>query len=213
MSARELDVDVSVEDEGAYEIALRAGETTLTRVHPIPGRPDEDAVDDDVICRAEARVRVRGGQPAGPPALAGGVRPTSTPTPAPALVQASPTTDWRAVEVRLGAVRVDLPRRRPGDHVRVAGRVHAKVPAALAHRFKDLAHVTGSVIADVEVDYDGGSPPLPRVEGHVSAQMPGIDSKVFGKQIDLDVAVGGSTVHATKLVAQWADGKVSIPEV
>ena len=61
ISARELDADISTEQDRALEIALRAGETAITRVHPFPGREaTEDAVDDDVICRLEARVRVHG---------------------------------------------------------------------------------------------------------------------------------------------------------
>ena len=209
-STRELDVDVSVEAEGAYEIALRAGQTALTRVHPLLGRPGEDAVDDDVICRAEARVRVQGGGRSllvRRLALAGSADFDPDPGTRPSCSLRE--TDWRAVEVRLGALRVELPREQP---IRVTGRVHAKLPAALAHRFKDLAPLSGSIIADLEVDYDGGAP-LPQVSGHVATEMVGIDGKVFGKRVDLDLGVGGSAVRVSRLVAQWADGKVSIPEV
>jgi translocation and assembly module TamB len=220
----ELDVDVSVEEEGAYEISLRAGQTALTRVHPLLGRPGEDAVDDDIVCRAEARVRVQGGGRSllvRRLLLAGSADFDPDPGTRPSCNLHE--TDWRAVEVRLGAVRVELPADAPatmGDPeraphtspIRVTGRVHAKVPAALAHRFKDLASLTGSIIADLQIDYDGGAQ-LPHVDGHVATEMVGIDGKVFGKRVDLDLSVGDSTVRVTKLVAQWADGKVTIPEV
>ena len=208
VATREIDVDLSAEDDGAFEIALRAGETALTRVHPMPGRPDEDAVDDDVLCRAEARVRVQGRSVLVRRLLLEGSADFD-PDPGTRPSCSLEASDWRAVEVRLGALRVDFPR---GEPVRAVGRVHARLPAPIVHRFLDLANVTGSITLDVAVDYDGGAP-LPRVDGHVSAEQPGIDGKIFGKKIDLDVAVGGTTVRILRLAAQWADGTVSIPEV
>jgi translocation and assembly module TamB len=208
VAAREVDLDVSAEDQGAFEVALRAGQTNVTRVRAFPGRPDEDAVDDDVICRAEARVRVQGRSLLVRRLLLEGSADFD-PDPGTRPSCALRETDWRAVEVRLGALRVDLPEREPP---RVSGRVHARVPAALVHRFKDVAHATGSITADLEVDYDGASP-LPHVSGHVSADRPGIDGKIFGKRIDLDVAVGGTTVSASNVVSHWADGTVTIPQV
>ncbi len=189
--ARALDADISAEDEGAFEIALRVGETAVTRVRPFPGRPDEDAVDDDVICRAEARVRVQGQSLlVRRLSLQGSADFDPDPDTRPSCTLGP--RDWRAVEVRLGALRVDLPQEARGavgaQPARVTGRVHAKLPTALVHRFKDMAHATGSITADVEIDYDGIAP-LPRVDGHVLAEYAGVDGKVFGQRIDLDVAV------------------------
>jgi translocation and assembly module TamB len=208
IAARELDADVTPEAEGALEIAMRSGQTAVTRVHPMLGRPGEDAVDDDVICRAEARVRVQGNRVLVRRLLLEGSADFD-PDPGTQPSCTLGESDWRAVEVRLGAFQVDVPRDEP---IRASGRVHARVPVPLVHRFKDLAPTSGSVTVDLEVDYDGGAP-LPHVEGHVSARMTGLDGRVFGKQIDLDVKTGGDTVRVSRLVAEWADGKVSIPEV
>lgn len=60
--ARGVDLDVSAEEGSAFEIALRAGRTTISRAHATPGREDlEDSVDEDVICRFDTRVRVEPG--------------------------------------------------------------------------------------------------------------------------------------------------------
>ena len=213
--ARELDADVSAEPDRAFEIALRAGETEITRVHAMPGRADEDSVDEDVLCRLEARARVQGGRIlVRRLSLAGSVDfdPDAGTRPACALRE----SDWRGVEVRLGAVRIDLPTepkdREPGAPLRIGGRVHARVPAALVHRFVDVAHATGSITLDLEAEHDGRSR-LPVISGHVSADRAGIDGKVFGKRIDLDVATTADTVRVTSLVAHWGDGKVIVPEV
>ena len=209
LGTRELDVDVSAEEDRSYELALRAGETAVTRVRPFPGREaTEDAVDDDVICRLEARVRVRGRSVlVRRLLLEGSVDFDPDPGTRPSCKLAD--TDWRAVELRLGAVRIEAPE---GGPVTVGGRVHAKLPAALAHRFADLAHLTGSITLDLEGDYDGVSP-LPRLEGHVSADRAGIDGKIFGKPLDFDLGIRGGAVHLGKLVSFFGDGKVSIPEV
>ena len=223
VAAGELDVDVSSEGEGAYEISVRMGQATVTRVHAMPGRPDEDQVDDDVICRAEARARVQGRSVlVRRLVLQGSADLDPDPGTRPSCKLRE--TDWRAVDVRLGAVHVELPgsddgasgagapSHKPPAKLRVNGRVHARFPAPLAHRFKALDHLTGSVTADLEVDFDAGAP-LPHVDGHIITEMVGIDGKVFGKRVDLDVAIDDTSVRVTKLVAQWADGKVSIPEV
>jgi translocation and assembly module TamB len=209
LGTRELDVDVSAEEDHSFELALRAGETAVTRVRAFPGREGtEDAVDDDVICRLEARVRVRGRSVlVRRLLLAGSVDFDPDPGTRPACQLHE--TDWRAVEVRLGAVRVEAPE---GGPVSVSGRVHAKLPTALAHRFVDVAHLTGSITLDLEGEHDGVAP-LPHLSGHVSADRAGIDGKIFGKPLDLDLAVADGVVTITKLVSSFADGKVSIPSV
>jgi translocation and assembly module TamB len=209
IGTRELDVDLSAEEDDALEVALRTGATNLTRVHPVPGRERfEDAVDEDVICRLEARVRVQGRSLLVRRLLLEGSAdfdPDPGTRPACKLADGDP----RAFEVRLGAVRIDL---REEGMPRVSGRVRARVPAPLVHRFVDLAHVSGSVAVDLEGEYDGVSP-LPLVTGHVTADNTGIDGKVFGKRIDLDVSTSGGVVKVTHLVTLWADGKLSIPDV
>jgi translocation and assembly module TamB len=216
VTSRELDADVSAEQDRAWEIALRAGETTITRVHPFPGREaTEDAVDDDVVCHLEARVRVQG-----PRILVRRLKLSGSvdfdPDPGTRPSCKLRESDWRGVEVSLGAVHVDLPVApsgdTPGTPLRAGGRVHARVPAALAHRFADVPHLTGSITLDVEGDYDGHTR-LPIVSGHVTADHGGADGKVFGTRIDLDVATTAETVRVSKLVSLWGDGKVLVPDV
>jgi translocation and assembly module TamB len=209
VDTREVDLDVSVEEADAFEIALRAGTTEVTRTHAFPGREAwEDAVDEDVICRLDARVRVQGSSVVVRRLLLQGSAdfdPDPGTRPSCQLV----ATDFRAVDVRLGALHVEHP---TGGPIQVRGRVFAKVPAGIAHRFVDMAHASGSVTLDVEADYDGVSR-LPIVTGHVSGDLPGTDGKVFSKHFDLDVATTSSgVIQVSRLVALWADGKVTIPE-
>src|SRR5262249_44215416 len=110
--------------------------------------------------------------------------------------------DARAVELRLGAVHLLLPEPdREGAKPSVSGRIHAKIPASLAHRFVAMPHATGSLTLDLDTSFEGGEL-FPRVTGHVSGDTPGFDGKVFAKHIDFDLATSSSgTVSIEKLVA------------
>jgi translocation and assembly module TamB len=210
VETKEVDLDVSVEEQGAYEIAVRAGTTQVTRTYKFPGREAwEDAVDDDVVCRLDARVRVQGRSVFVRRLVLQGSAdfdPDPGTTPSCQLGEGDP----RAIDVRLGAVHVDATE---GTPLQARGRVHAKIPVSLVHRVRDMAHASGSVTLDLEADYDGLAV-MPVVTGHVSGERVGTDGKIFSKHFDLDLTTtADGTVLVSKLVALWADGKVTIPEV
>ena len=209
LDTKEVDIDVSVEEQDAYEVALRAGTTRVTRTYKFPGREAwEDAVDDDVICRLDARLRVQGRSVVVRRLLLHGSAdfdPDPGTTPSCQLGEGDP----RAVDVRLGAFHVDA---KEGAPIQARGRVHAKIPVSIVHRLRDFAHASGSVTLDLEAEYDGLAK-LPILTGHVSGDNVGTDGKVFSKHFDLDLTTtANGTVLVSKLVALWADGKVTIPE-
>lgn len=209
VDTREVDIDVSAEEDAAFEIALRAGLTAITRTHPVPGREaTEDAVDEDVICRLDARVRVAGRSVLiRRLTLQGSADFDPDPGTAPSCKLGE--HDWRAAEVTLSAVRLDLPE---DKRVLANGRIHAKLPTPLVHRFVDVPGVTGSLTLDLAANYDGVSA-FPRLAGHVSGEHPGFDGKVFSKKIDLELSTTEmGVINLEKVVAYWADGKVTIPQ-
>ncbi len=209
VETQELDADLSTEEAGAFEIALRAGPTKIVRTHPFVGREDEeDAVDEDVVCRLDARVRVE------PDAilvrrlhLTGSADVDPDPGTGPSCALAP--GDWRAVELRLGSVRVGL---RKDALPTVSGRVQAKLPAALVHRVVDVPAATGWVLLDVDAAWDGRER-LPTVRGTVVAELPGVAGKVFSKHLEATIDLGGDALRVTNLSAEWGDGIVEIPEV
>ncbi|HVY45766.1 MAG TPA: translocation/assembly module TamB domain-containing protein [Minicystis sp.] len=204
--ARRVDLDVSAEDDGAFELGVRTGTTAVTRTHPMPGYdPPEDAVDEDVVCRLDARVRLEPGGVLVRRLLAKGSADFD-PDPGTAPGCQLPEGDWRAFEVSLGGVRV----RARGASVSAGGRVHAVVPLALAHRFVALPHTTGSLTVDAEGEWDGSSR-LPAARAHVTADRPGLDGKVFATKLALDVeTTPAGVVSFSNLDAAWADGHVRV---
>jgi len=202
---RELDLDVSAEGGMTFEIALRAGLSSVARTHPVPGREGfEDAVDEDIICRFDTRVRVEPGSVlVRRLTLQGSTDLDPDPGTMPSC--ALPAGDWRAVDVELGALRVAGIGEGLPSHA--SGRVRARVPAPLVHRFLDLPHLTGAIMLDVEAEYEAGAR-LPRVEGTLQAEQIGLDGKVFFSLLKAKVAVGGDTVRLNEVEAHWADGRI-----
>src|SRR5262249_50828272 len=131
IAAHEVDVDVSLEEDQSFEVSLRMGPTRVTRTHPFVGREeDEDAVDEDIICRLDTRFRVDPREiVVRRLTLLGSADFDPDPGTTPSCALAP--DDWRAVELRLGAFRVEL---RDGGAPSVRGRVQARLPASLAHR-------------------------------------------------------------------------------
>jgi translocation and assembly module TamB len=214
VDTKEVDADVSAEDDGAFEIALRAGATNIVRSRPTPGRErEEDSVDEDVICRLDARVRVGDGDVLVRRLTMHGSAdfdPDPGTSPGCDLLEG----DWRSVEIGLGAVKIDLPKPEEGSGPvpNVRGRVHARLPVPLVHRFVDVPRTTGAVGLDVEVDHDGRTT-LPRVAGRIWADQPGFGGKVFATKLDADVSIADDVVRVSKVEVGWADGEASIADV
>ena len=202
-TAREVDLDVSAEEGRSFEIAARSGLATVTRAHPLPGREGvEDSIDEDVICRFDARVRVEPGSVLVRRLTlvgAADLDPDAGTAPSCGL----PRDDWRAASVELGALR--LSGLGAGLPSRISGRVRARLPAGLAHRFADIPYATGAVSLDIEAEYEAGAR-LPRIEGHLRAEQPGIDGKVFSSLLTGRLHVLGDTVRLSEVEAHWADG-------
>jgi translocation and assembly module TamB len=111
-------------------------------------------------------------------------------------------------------VKVDMPKAEEGAGPvpNVRGRVRARLPVPLVHRFVDAPRTTGAVGLDVEVDHDGRTT-LPRVVGRVWADQPGFAGKVFATKLDADVSIADDVVRVSKVEVAWADGEASIADV
>jgi len=208
----EVDVDVSAEDDGAYEIALRAGQTSIVRTHPVPGLASEDMVDEDMLCRLDARVRLdEDGVLVRRLTLVGAADLDPDPGTSPGCDL--PREDWRTVELGLGALRVELPKgSAPLTIPKLHGRVRTRLPIPLAHRFAPTPWLTGAVGLDVELEYDGQSS-LPRVAGRIEADKPGLSGKVFATTLAGDLAISEDVVRVSKIEVGWADGEATIADV
>lgn len=226
IDTREVDVDVTSEESNVFEIALRTGLSTVVRTHPMPGRQDrEDMVDEDTLCRLDARVHLDpGGITVRRLTLRGTADfdPDAGTNPGCSLAP----DDARNVEVNLGAFRVDIPLgaspAKPADDAdpkaapklplpNMSGRLRTRLPLSVVHRFVDAPWVTGTVGLDVEIKHDD-STILPRVSGKLEATQPGVFGKVFATTLDADLTLADDIVRLSKLEVTWANGEASIAE-
>lgn len=202
----EVDLDVVSEPDGSFELGVRSGGGTLSRVRADPRHPQEQSADEDRLCTFEARARV---DPENETLLVRRLGlaavvdfdPDLDTRPACEL----PDNDWRRLDVRLGAVEVPATVLEGEGVELVSGRAELRVPIALVHRFVDMAPLTGAVLVKAEA---ARAPTMkaPLVTGTVHADYIGLDGYVFSDFVDTNVSFDGSMLRATDIRARWADG-------
>lgn len=202
----EVDLDVVSEPDGTFELAARAGGGTVSRIRADPRHPEESAADEDRLCLLEARARVDPGAETllvrrlGLTAVVD-FDPDIDTRPACDL----PEKDWRRLDVRMGAVEVPASVLKGEDFGRISGRVGLTAPAAIAHRFVPMPHLTGALNVELEA-HRSPTEKFPLITGKVHADFIGLDGKVFSDVVDTSIQFDGSSLVANGIKARWADG-------
>jgi translocation and assembly module TamB len=213
---RGTDLDLTVDESkpgipGAMppqpvELSLRSGAVAVDHLH---ASPTGERLDEDRLCRLHARVRLSstevflrrldldGAVDLDPGAA---TRPTCE------LAEG----DWRRLELSAAGVRVAL----DSDGVeQVEGRVRARLPLPVVHRFVDVSPVAGSVEVDAtELEYARGAK-LPRLRGRLSGEGLGISSKSIAEHLTAAIELEGDEVRARELEVAWSAGTATIDEV
>jgi translocation and assembly module TamB len=201
-----LDLDLTA-DEGPLEISARAGLSRIDRAHASPYRPDEDMVDEDVLCRADLRAQLA------PDAilvrrlrLLGALDLDAEPGSSPGCDLDE--DDWRRLELRLESLRVTLEDGAPRS---VDGRVWLRMPTAVAHRFVAFPPLGGYVTVDLDAHYDGSSK-LPSLRGSFAGSQLSIDSRVLVRSIEAQVDTSDDRIRVTAVKGTWAGGSVQVKD-
>jgi len=206
--ARELDLDLWLDRRGPVELSLRAGPTAVDRVHAMPGKPELLSVDEDMLCRLDLRARLDDDQlVVRRLRLLGSVDfdPDRGTRPGCRLAE----EDWRKLKLRLESVRAELA---DGALASLEGRMWARLPAAVVHRFAPVAPVAGNLIVDLTTRYQP-SMRLPSLTGRVGGRDLGIDGKVLAKLLMADVDSSGDRVRLSDVNLGWAGGTAAIGQV
>lgn len=230
----EIDVDLTTEAAPAsdplgfvLEIALRSSGGGLASVGRFHRRADvDDAAWEDRICRLDLRARVgEGGVLVRRLAFAASADFDPDPGTAPPCVLAP--SDWRKVELELGALRVTgLPGLSAGpseawlERLRYDGRVHARAGLGLLHRAADRAPTAGFAALDLRISGDASlatlgpdAGSLPSIEGTIHAERVGVDLMVFATRLDAKLRTTARELFVEDLDADWADGHVGAERV
>jgi translocation and assembly module TamB len=204
--AREVDVDLTNEGE-PIELSLRAGTTYLDHRHDDPVAGRGEMVDEDALCRLELRARV-----APDSLLVRRLRAHGAvdfdPAPGTRPPCELPEGDWRRAEVRLESFELKT---REGELKRLHGRVAARAPTALLHRFVALPAVTGWVGVDLDAHFDE-TMQMPQLEGTLEGDQLGIDGRMIARALKAKVETSSKLVHVHDLELGWSGGRVHVAE-
>lgn len=196
-----IDADVFAEAGPAFELAVRAGESHVTRTRKAR---DTTAVDEDVICELDARVRMERGS-----AL---VRRLSLV----GVADADPNegtlgschtgeNDPGRVAVRLSEVRAVLDDAKPSL---IDGHVVARAPLAIANRFakgpfRGWVGFAGDVRWDAQKD-------LPEVRAKIRGGGVEMGAYKFAKTFDGDLDVSRDEIRVKTLHATYGHANVLV---
>lgn len=212
VSVSSFDLDVTSEQqlgtEGAtFEVALRMGRAEVH--HPRLMADGEQAIDDDVLCGVEGRVRVESTQllvrrfeATGSADLDGAANTT------PACDLAA--DDKRRVELSLGHLHVVFPtgaqKLPPIDgHLRVRG------PIGLAERAAKLPETDGWVGLEADVRYVPESV-LPDLAGTLEAHDVRLAQYSFAKELHSQLSIRDNKISSPSTTIQFADGTVTLSD-
>ena len=203
VDAGPIDVDVLADVDMAFEIALRAGESRIVRDRVARGAA---VTDDDVLCEAEARVRIeKNGVLVRRLSMLG----SADADPAPGsfgqcrLGEADPGH----LALRLSEVRAVLDGGKP---VLASGHVVARAPASLANRFvkgpfRGWVGLTADIRWDARAD-------LPEVRGKVRGGGVEMGAFKFVKDFDAEVEMQGGVVRVPVLHATYGHAAVTVED-
>ena len=212
VKAGTTDIDVLATQGPSFEVALRTSDATVRRRRPVlpprvagkpaPG-PTREAVDEDVACRLDLRVRVE------PDtvlvrrlSLLGFADHDPAEHSLPSCEHVVGTDDIDHVALRLSQIRLTRPSEGPPV---VSGHVMARAPTHLVNRFVPMHPLRGwvGVVADVEYD---GQRRLPKVHGKLRGEGLGFWRYNLARRIDADFDVVDDRVIVSQLLLGLADG-------
>jgi translocation and assembly module TamB len=212
LTARDVDVDVSSEEGPIYEIAVRAGEQLVVRSRPVlsiePAAPNVLAVDEDVLCRLDARIRWgKGSVLVRRFTLLGAVDEDPRPGTAPSC--ALPDGDPRRIELSLAHVQAAWP---AGDPPEVEGAVKMRAPLMLVNRFVPMPPLNGFVTVDVEGRYQK-TLRLPILRGKIEGKGIELERYRLMSELTADIAIDGESIHSENTSIGFADGTLLVHDL
>ncbi len=217
--AKEIDADVTTDDDGrggtAFEVAVRVAEARARIVRALAaenGKPAENAVDEDTLCRIDGRARI---EPAAKrflvrrlTAYGGADLDAAEDTGAGCEISRE---DKRFVDVELGHLAINLPKKEKAPPT-IDGHVKVRGPLSLAMRSPSAPFMDGWAQVDAELRFDAETV-LPEVTGRLEAHDVRVDKFSFAKNLTSELAVRRSVVTSTLTRVEIAEGVAEVRDV
>lgn len=215
----EIDADVTSEDDpaggSAFEIALHTGEIRSQRLRLLTEEEAKNkgvpvAVDDDVICGIDARVRYDRTRLLFRRLSLSGIAdrdPAQETTPTCSTINSA---DKRLVEVEGSHFGISFPNE--SSPLRIDGHVRARAPFDLVNRIPGAPDMDGWVSVDTDIHY-GPETKIPDLHGKVVVHDIRIDKFNFAREINVTYDVKREVVTSPLLTIAIADGLATITDV
>jgi translocation and assembly module TamB len=209
-----IDLDVTADDDPAegssFEIAVRAGASSVARARSTKEDGPLDAFDDDTICDVEGRLRIEPND-VQVHRLKANVIADLDPAEGSFGACDLPADDKRHVDVSLTHLHVGLPREK-GALPRIDGHATVRAPIALAARFTAFPDNDGWVGADVDVRFAEGMQ-IPDVSGHIEGHDIRISHFSFAHDLESDIATERNVITSSKTTVTIAGGLATLTDV
>jgi translocation and assembly module TamB len=203
-----IDLDLFSDGPDTLEVALRAATTRIVRERAKAGVAA--ALDEDIVCQTDARVRL------GPRevlvrrlSLLGVLDSSDERDTTPGCDLASVRNDPRRLLMRLSGLRVQLEGTTPRQ---VSGHVLLQAPLEVAERFGDSTQLSGWVQVNGELDVTGRTR-FPEFHGRLRTGRIGLKKYVLVAHSDAELHLMKDQLLVSSLRAGYADGDVQLTDV
>ncbi|HKQ69170.1 MAG TPA: hypothetical protein VJT73_07520, partial [Polyangiaceae bacterium] len=209
---KDIDIDVTAEDGPVFDVVLRTGEQSIVRERAVlsldPKASQGRAVDEDVVCQLDARVRFGKGTLLVRRLLVSAVA-DADPAAGTAPTCNAAADDPRRVEIGLRHVRATLPREgRP----EVDGGASLRVPVSLTNRFLLFPQLKGYLSADLEGHYTKASN-LPVIHGKIGGAGLELDRYHLMSDLRAEVTLDDDTIRVSRASIGFGDGTIVAKDV
>jgi translocation and assembly module TamB len=200
-----IDLDVFAESGSALEIALRAAATSVVQRRALPG--GATALDEDVFCQVDARVRVQDDYLlVHRLSLVGAIDER----PEPGSARSCDAEMLKSAPLRVLARVSGLSLSQLGGKVMHAGgHVLFQAPLELANRYLPALELDGWVALNGDVQYHAGDR-LPEFHGKVRSGRVQLKKYLIVDGMEADVHLVSNQVVVPALSAGYADGSVQL---
>ena len=214
-----VDLDVFAEHGPSFEIAVRAGESTVSRKREVELAFDTEGAsdlttgkvtavehDEDVICQLDLRVHVKKGSVLLRRLSLVGAADTDTAKGTRPRCRGLGQDDPRRVAVRLSQLKVEPTE---GDDPKISGHVVARAPTRIVNRFVPTLPLHGWVGISAKVAYTGENK-LPAVSGKLRGEGIRLGGYRLAKKIAADVRIDDDVIRIPETNVEFAAGNVTI---
>jgi translocation and assembly module TamB len=206
-----IDLDVFADGPNVFEVALRAAASSIVHERPLAGgTAGPPAVDEDVLCQLDARVRVAKGEIlVRRLSLFGSMDRDPAPGTAPQCDLEGIHSDPGRVLMRLSGVRIEDP---TGSARRIGGHVLLQAPLDLSARYSSGTPMRGWLQVSGELDMSSRHR-FPEFHGKVRTGPIQLKGYSLVEHADAELHLIGDRLVVSSFRAGYADGDVLLEDV